>query len=156
MQSLAGNWSHYGNWSLSVKLHFYKTNHLPEGNYFPDYNHLPEIGHLLEIGRIIVQSINHITLYFQLLWHFGAIIGPEVRFLAKKRQNFLKRRLRRRFRALRVRKPATLTPPWGQNLATLTPPWGRKRKVVRGSESGKKHPALYNNSKNGNFVAILL
>ena len=62
-------------------------------------DHLPEIGQLLEIGRIIVQNITHMALYFQLLLHFGAIIGPEMRFLAKKRQNFLKRRLQPRFLA---------------------------------------------------------
>ena len=53
---------------------------------------------------------------------------------SKNRKNFLKRRLRRRFRALRARKPATLTPPEGQNLATLTPPlgkWSGGRKVVK-------------------------
>ena len=57
-------------------------------------DHLPEIGQLLEIGRIIVQNITHITLYFQLLLHFGTIIGPEMRFFSEKTpKNFKTARL---------------------------------------------------------------
>ena len=100
MQSLTGNWSHYGNWSLSVKLHFYNTDHLPKSNYFPENDHLPEIGQLLEIDRIVFQNITPITQYFQLLLHIGTIIGPKMRILSQKDKFLLKRHSRCRFRAL--------------------------------------------------------
>ena len=59
------------------------------------------------------------TTIFSVLLDFWAIIGPQMRFIAKKRKIFLKLHRRRRFRVLRALKSYNSNPPRAKNPATL-------------------------------------